>query len=83
MNYLLRKDLQTVIKLPLKNKGNVTPGKMPSDLVVSKELKHNSYTRKENDLLIKQITLDEALFGHSFYFYHPMEEHYTSNSTEI
>ena len=60
-------------KITLKNKGNVTPGKMPSDLVVSiKELKHNSYTRKENDLLIKkQITLDEALFGHSFYFYHP------------
>lgn len=60
-------------KITFKNKGNVVPGRMPSDLIVHiKQLKHDSYTRKENDLLIKkQITLDEALFGLSFYFYHP------------
>lgn len=60
-------------KLMFKNKGNVVPGRMPSDLIINiKELKHDSYTRKENDLLIKkQITLDEALFGLDFYFYHP------------
>ena len=60
-------------KLTFKNKGNVIPGRMPSDLIIHiKQLNHNSYTRKENDLLIKkQITLDEALFGLTFYFYHP------------
>jgi DnaJ homolog subfamily A member 2 len=60
-------------KLTFKNKGNVIPGRMPSDLIINiKQLKHDSYTRKENDLLIKkQITLDEALFGLTFYFYHP------------
>lgn len=60
-------------KIIFKNKGNIVPGRMPSDLIISiKEVKHFSYTRKENDLLIKkQITLDEALFGHKFYFYHP------------
>lgn len=60
-------------KLIFKNKGNVVPGRMPSDLIIHiKQLNHTSYTRKENDLLIKkQITLDEALFGLTFYFYHP------------
>ena len=60
-------------KIVFKNRGNVIPGRTPSDLIIIvKELKHASYTRKENDLLIKkQITLDEALFGHQFYFYHP------------
>lgn len=62
-------------KIIFKNKGNIVPGRMPSDLIISiKELKHSSYTRKENDLLIKkQITLDEALFGHKFFLYHPDE----------
>lgn len=60
-------------RIVFKSKGNVTPGRLPSDLIVNiKEVKHPSYTRKENDLLIKkQITLDEALFGHTFYLYHP------------
>ena len=68
-------------KLIFKNKGNVIPGRMPSDLIIQiKQLKHESYTQKENDLLIKkQITLDEALFGLSFYFYHPDGRTYTCN----
>ena len=51
-------------RIVFKSKGNVTPGRMPSDLIVNvKEVKHPSYTRKENDLLIKkQITLDERLY---------------------
>jgi DnaJ-class molecular chaperone len=60
-------------KITFKNKGNIIPGRQPSDLIVNiKEIGHTSYTRKENDLLIKkQITLDEALFGHKFHLFHP------------
>ena len=60
-------------KIKFKNKGNVAPGRIPGDLyIVIQEKSHNTYTRKENDLLIKkEITLDEALFGRKFFIQHP------------
>jgi DnaJ homolog subfamily A member 2 len=60
-------------KIKFEQKGNVIPGKIPGDLiVVVHERKHQTFTRKENDLLIKkQISIDEALCSHTFYIRHP------------
>jgi len=60
-------------KIKFENKGNVTPGKMPGDLIIIiNEKKHSLFTRKENDLLIKKkISIQEALCGVQFYLKHP------------
>ena len=60
-------------KIKIEEKGNMSPGKLPSDIIfIIEEEKHSHFQRKGNDLLMKKkISLMDALCGFQFIIKHP------------
>ena len=60
-------------KIKIEEKGNMSPGKLSSDIIfIIEEKKHTIFQRKGNDLLIKKkINLMDALCGFEFIIQHP------------
>jgi len=72
LEIFIEKGMKNGNKIKFRQKGNMAPGCLPGDIsVVLKEKKHNTFQRKNADLLMqKRISLHESLCGYEFTFQH-------------
>mgnify|MGYP001964950576 CR=1 FL=1 len=85
VNVFVEKGMENGDKIKINDKGNMFPGKLPSDIIfVVQELKDKIFQRKGNDLLMKRkISLKDALCGFEFLIKHPEDKYIVIKSNNV